>query len=421
MEDFDCRCSALRRASRVLSLMTAERKNNALGCVAKAIERGKSAILDANTLDMEAARRRGVREAMLDRLLLDDKRIEGMLSSIDAIIMQKDPIGEELCGWQTPKGMTIRQVRVPLGVAAIIYEGRPNVTLEAFSLCYKSGNAVLLRGSSSAYETNRAIVNAIQAGLIAAGADGVKDAISLMPSKEGEHKDVDEILNAVGKIDVVVPRGGKGLIEHVVSNARVPCIETGSGVCHLYVDETADMEMAVKIAVNAKMSRPSVCNAIECILVHRSILSSFLPKLHEAFGGKVSLRADEKCLAVLRQCGDDAQKASSADYGHEFLDYICAICAVGTLDEAVDFINAHGTGHSECIITASRASARAFQERVDASCVYVNASTRFTDGGEFGFGAELGISTQKLHARGPMGVEALTTTKYLIDGDGQIR
>ncbi len=423
--DIDAICSGLRAGAGALALHTAAQKNHALSCVAAAISRHKNDILDANSTDVQAARNKGTSEALVERLALDKKKFKSILDSIDIIINQGDPIGQEIAGWTAPKGMQIRQVRVPLGVVAIIYESRPNVTVDAFSLAYKSGNAILLRGSSSALASNKALTAAIKEGLADAGADGVADAIHLCESVD--HEDVTQILGAVGKIDVVLPRGSARLINTVVDNAKIPVIQTGAGVCHLYVDEGADIAMACDIAANAKMQRPGACNAIETLLVHESMLDTFLPSVAEKLAGKVQLRADEKCLAVLQSDAalhDGALHAVAAhdeDFGFEFLDFILAVKSVGSIDEAIDFINTHNTKHSECIVTNNRAHARAFQSRIDAACVYVNASTRFTDGGEFGFGAELGISTQKLHARGPMGINALTTTKFLIDGDGQIR
>lgn len=415
--DIDKITSSLRRASEKLALQTAEQKNTALKAVCSSIERNRTLILKANESDVSLARSKGMTESLVERLALDDKKINSILDSIKIIISQTDPVGEETAGWKTPNGMTIRQVRVPLGVVAIIYESRPNVTADAFALAYKSGNAILLRGSSSALNSNKAIVKAIKEGLSSAesGSSGVPEAIELAPCES--HDEVEEILTAVGKIDVALPRGGAKLINMVVEKAKVPVIQTGAGVCHLYVDENADEDMALNIAFNAKTQRPGACNAIECILVNEKAAGSFLPKLNSLFKGKVELRADEKAKPFM----PDAKPAKENDFGYEFLDLICAVKVVSTLDEAVSFINAHNTKHSECIVTNNRENARLFQSRIDAACVYVNSSTRFTDGGEFGFGAELGISTQKLHARGPMGIKALTTTKYLIDGDGQTR
>lgn len=409
-------CNILRTGAQSLALQNASTKNKALTAVAAALDTQRVEIIAANKKDVEIARVNGTSESLIDRLSLDDKRIDGIIESLKIVIAQSDPIGEETAGWRTPNGLSIRQVRVPLGVVAIIYESRPNVTVDAFSLAYKSGNAILLRGSSSAFNSNKAIVKVIKNAL-ATVEGGVPESIELVEVKEHDHSDVDAILNAVGKIDVVLPRGGKRLIQNVVSNARIPVIETGSGVCHLYIDDAADLEMAVKVAENAKIQRPSVCNAIECIVVNKAVAEKFLPMLEEKFSGRVKFHADEIAIKYLK----NAVAATEEDFGNEYLDYECCIKTVANVEEAIAYINSHNTKHSESIITESRANARLFQAKIDASCVYVNASTRFTDGGEFGFGAELGISTQKLHARGPMGIKALTTTKYLIEGEGQTR
>lgn len=408
--------SSLRTASQKLALQNAQIKNSVLSAVADALDANRQSIINANKKDIDAGRSNGMSESLIDRLMLDDKRINGIIESLKIVIGQTDPIGEEIAGWKTPNGLNIRQVRVPLGVVSIIYESRPNVTVDAFSLAYKSGNAILLRGSSSAYNSNKEIVKVIKEAL-SKTEDGIPEAIELVEVREHDHSDVDQILNAVGLIDVVLPRGGKKLIQNVVSNARVPVIETGSGVCHLYIDEDADLEIACKVAENAKIQRPSVCNAIECIVVHSKIAEKFLPMLEKTFNGRVKLHADQKAIKYLK----NALPATEEDFGNEYLDYECCVKVVESIEEAIFYINSHNTKHSESIITESRSKARLFQSMIDASCVYVNASTRFTDGGEFGFGAELGISTQKLHARGPMGIKALTTTKYLIDGDGQTR
>ena len=407
---------SLRTASQKLALQNASEKNKALAAVAEALDKNRDSIIAANKADIDGARAAGMSESIIDRLLLNDKRIDGIIDSLRLVIGQTDPVGEEIAGWKTPNGMTIRQVRVPLGVVAIIYENRPNVTVDAFSLAYKSGNAILLRGSSSSYKSNVEIVRVIREAL-ASVEGGVPEAIELVEVHDHDHSDVDQILNAVGMIDVCLPRGGKKLIENVVRNAKVPVIETGSGVCHLYVDSEANLDMACTIAENAKIQRPSVCNAIECIVVHSKVAAEFLPKLEAKFAGRVKLHADERAIKYLK----DAIPATDADFGNEYLDYECCIKVVDSIEEAISYINSHNTKHSESIISESRANTRLFQSMIDASCVYVNASTRFTDGGEFGFGAELGISTQKLHARGPMGIKVLTTTKYLIDGEGQIR
>lgn len=410
----------LKKASAELAQQTAEQKNDALACVAASIEKNRAKILNANALDVKNARSRQMSESLVERLALDDKKIDSIISSFNQITGQTDPVGEEICGWKTPGGMTIRQVRVPLGVVAVIYESRPNVTADAFALAYKSGNGILLRGSSSAINSNRALEEAIKEGL-KNSESGVEDAIALAPCKD--HSEVEQILTAVGKIDVALPRGGAKLINMVVQTAKVPVIQTGAGVCHLYVDESADLQMALNLAWNAKTQRPGACNAIETIVVNEKILDRFVPELVKKFSGKVELRLDEKSYKTALNAGlaSEVKNACAEDFGFEFLDFICSVKTVCSLEEAVDFINSHNTKHSECIVTENRTSARIFQSKIDAACVYVNASTRFTDGGEFGFGAELGISTQKLHARGPMGIKALTTTKYLIDGDGQVR
>jgi glutamate-5-semialdehyde dehydrogenase len=389
--------------------------------VADQIDRRRRAILDANRGDMERARDSGMGGPLLDRLELNDARIEAIIESVRIVIAAHDPVGEIVSGCTLPNGLELRQVRVPLGIAAIIYESRPQVTVDAFALAYKSGNAILLRGSAAAIDSNGALSDAIRAGLEAAGPDGVPGAFALAGG--GERAEVDAILGARGLIDVLLPRGGAALIRYVAENARVPVIETGSGVCHLFVDESACLEHAAAIAENGKLQRPGVCNALETLLVHRGRLDDFLPLLARVFAGRAEFRADEEAYRVLCSCGAApfTVRAGDADFGAEFLDTILAVKTVSGLDEAISFINRHNTGHSEAIVTRNLENARRFQRMVDAACVYVNASTRFTDGGEFGFGAELGISTQKLHARGPMGLEALTTTKYLIEGEGQIR
>lgn len=412
---------SLRDGSRKLAVQNATEKNIALQSVINSIEKHRAKIIEANKIDVQKAREKGTSEALIDRLSLDDKKINGILDSVRVIIQQTDPVGEEIAGWKTPNGISIKQVRVPIGVIAIIYESRPNVTVDAFALAYKSGNAILLRGSSSAINSNKAIVQAIKEGLESVE-NGIPQSIELAPCKN--HEEVEQILTAVGKIDLALPRGNQKLIQMVVNTAKVPVIETGSGICHLFVNKDADLQMALDIAENGKIQRPGVCNALECILVHKEIAKEFLPELAKRFNNRVELRADSSSYEILKNSNIDSAKlvcATQADYGFEFLDLICTVKIVENVDEAISYINSHNSKHSECIITNDRNTARLFQTMVDASCVYVNASTRFTDGGEFGFGAELGISTQKLHARGPMGIKVLTTTKYLIDGDGQIR
>ena len=416
-------CLALKSAQQKLALQNAAQKNAALLCVLDSIKRNSEKIFAANKIDVERAKKNGMSEALVDRLSLDEKKIGAILEGIKIVVEREDPIGKIVAGWKTPAALEIKQVRVPLGVVCIIYESRPNVTVDAFCLAYKSGNSILLRGSSAALNLNNALCAAIKEGL-QNSPEGISEAIELLQSTS--HDDVEKILNARGLIDIVLPRGGKNLIANVVQNARIPVIETGSGVCHLFVDEDADLQMAARIAENAKIQRPGVCNSIEAILVHKNILQEFLPLLEDKFSGRVKIHSDENCFSILN---DSAKKsgrecivhATSEDFGNEFLDYECVVKSAESLEDAIEYINAHNTKHSECIVTKSREHARAFQQKIDAACVYVNSSTRFTDGGEFGFGAELGISTQKLHARGPMGLEALTTTKFLIDGEGQIR
>lgn len=422
--DLEKICKTLKKGSEVLSMQNAVVKNAALKAVRSALDSERNKIFNANEIDVKNAVSLGMSSALVDRLSLDEKKMNGILVGLDTVILQSDPVGEEVSGWKTPNGLNIRQVRVPLGVMAIIYESRPNVTVDAFSLAYKSGNSILLRGSSSALNTNKAIVEVIK-NVLSNVENGVPQAIELAEAKEHDHSDVEQILNAVGLIDVVLPRGGKKLIQNVVSNARIPVIETGSGVCHLYVDEDADLEMAVNIAENAKIQRPGVCNAVECIVVNKKIADKFLPLLVNRFASRVKFHADDFSYSILKKTDAHEKNllfmANENDFGNEYLDYECCIKSVESIDEAILYINTHNSGHSESIITENLKNARLFQKKIDASCVYVNASTRFTDGGEFGFGAELGISTQKLHARGPMGIKALTTTKYLIDGEGQIR
>lgn len=418
--------TSLRHGYEKLSIQNAIQKNAALQSVIVSLNKNRNEIFEANKIDVDKARSNGMSEPLIDRLSLDNKKLDSIIEGINAIIQQTDPIGQELTGWKTPNGLQIKQIRVPIGVVAIIYENRPNVTVDAFCLAYKSGNSILLRSSSSALHSNKAIVKAIKEGLSATeGGFGIPEAIELAPCES--HDEVEQILTAVGKIDLALPRGGQNLIKMVVEKAKVPVIETGSGICHLYVDSEADLDMAVNIAENGKIQRPGVCNSLECIVVNKSIASDFLNSLICRFDGKVKLHCDDfsynliQSLACFQQYKDLIFPATEEDFLTEFLDYECAIKSVDNVSEAISFINSHNTKHSESIITNNLSTAKLFQQCIDASCVYVNASTRFTDGGEFGFGTELGISTQKLHARGPMGISTLTTCKYLIDGDGQIR
>lgn len=419
---------SLKEAQSVLALQNRNQKDAALGGAAAAIDKARRAILSANAVDVEKARASGMKESLVDRLALNDKRIDAIISGIETVMRLDDPIGKIKAGWKTPGGLLIEQITVPLGVAAIIYESRPNVSADAASLAYKAGCPVLLRGSSAALESNRALVAAIKEGLNSGG--GIGQAVALADS--GSRDDVDEILNARGYIDVVLPRGGHELIRRVVENARIPVIETGEGNCHIYVEESADMEAAVNIIENAKLQKPGVCNAAETLLVSRPALPALMPALAKRFAdeskykGTKEFRCDAASKAAI--AGEAAKAANivikdatEEDWAEEFLDNILAVKTVDSLDEAIAHINRYGTRHSEAILTANLASAEEFCRRIDAACVYVNASTRFTDGGEFGFGAELGISTQKFHVRGPMGLEALTAIKYRITGNGQIR
>jgi glutamate-5-semialdehyde dehydrogenase len=410
---------SLKKAQAELALQNRGQKDAALRAVMDAIGKSRADILGANAADVEKARASGMTEALVDRLLLNDPRIDEIMEGIDTVARQEDPIGKVQSGWLLPNGLRVERTTVPLGVAAIIYESRPNVTADAFSLAYKAGCSILLRGSSAALESNRALVRAIKAGLNAGR--GISDAVALAES--GSRDEVDEILGARGKIDVVLPRGGKDLIRRVVDNATIPVIETGEGNCHIYVDSSANLPNAVDIIENAKLQRPGACNAVETVLVHRAIAAVLMPLLAERLAGKAELRCDRASKEAIVKAPPALvlKDAVEADWETEFLDYILAIKTVGSLGEAIDHINRYGTKHSEAILANDLKATEEFERRVDAACVYVNASTRFTDGGQFGFGAELGISTQKFHARGPMGLEALTTIQYRIHGAGHIR
>ena len=413
--------SSLKTAQGKLALESAASRNRALAAVAAVIGRDRAAILAANAKDVEKARSKGMKESLVDRLALNDQRINGIIEGIETVIRQNDPIGKLRAGWTLPNGLLVEQISVPLGVAAIIYESRPNVTVDCAALAYKAGCAILLRGSSSAIESNKALVAAIKAGLTEGG--GVAGAVALS-EHTGDHADIDAILSARGWIDVVLPRGGKDLIRRVVENARIPVIETGEGNCHIYVEPSADIANAVEIIANAKLQKPGACNAVETLLVHRDALAALMPALAVRLAGKAELRCDAESKAAIgaaMQSGITVKDAAEEDWETEFLDYILAVKTVGSCGEAIAHINRYGTRHSEAILTNDLGSAAQFRAGVDAACVYVNASTRFTDGGEFGFGAELGISTQKFHTRGPMGLEALTTYQYLISGSGQVR
>jgi len=415
---------SLKHAQAELAVQNRAAKDKALAAAAAAIDRSRAAILEANARDVEKARKGGMKESLVDRLFLNGKRMDSLIDGINTVIKQEDPIGRVQAGWTIPNGLHIEKVTVPIGVAAIIYESRPNVTADCAALAYKAGCSILLRGSSSALESNKELVKAIKAGLADGG--GIADAIALAES--GNRDEVDEILNARGYIDVVMPRGGKELIRRVVENARIPVIETGEGNCHIYVEPCADMDNAAEIIANAKLQKPGACNAVETLLVHKDALCALMPKAVSALAGKVELRCDSQAMAAVKasasgssSAGTVFKDAAEEDWETEFLDYILAVKTVSSCDEAIAHINRYGTKHSEAILTNDLASAEKFKTNVDAACVYVNASLRFTDGSEFGFGAELGISSQKFHVRGPMGLEALTTIKYLINGSGQIR
>jgi glutamate-5-semialdehyde dehydrogenase len=420
MNTLDSIFDTLRAAQTSLALQTRRQKDKALAGAMAAIDADRRAILAANRADVERARSGGMKEALIDRLSLSDKRIDDMIEGIAVVMRLDDPIGRIKAGWTLPNGLLVEQITVPLGVAAIIYESRPNVTVDAFSLAYKAGCAILLRGSSAARGSNRALTTAIVRGLSDSG--GIPGALALTDAESRD--EVDTILNARGKIDVVLPRGGKDLIRRVVDKARVPVIETGEGNCHIYVEPSAGISQAAAIIENAKLQKPGACNAVETLLVHQDALAALMPLLAERFAGKAELRCDGPSKAVIMAAlppGLVLKDAVEDDWSTEFLDYILAVKTVESLDEAVAHINRYGTKHSEAILTSDLHAAAEFSRRVDAACVYTNASIRFTDGGEFGFGAELGISTQKFHARGPMGLEALTTMKYRISGSGQIR
>lgn len=403
-----------KQAARFLSAASSAEKDGALEKIACALEARKDEILAANSIDLENARARGIGAAMLDRLTLTDARIAGMAKGLRDVKALKDPIGKVLEGSVRPNGLQIEKVCVPLGVIGIIFEARPNVTADAAALCLKAGNVVILRGGKEAIASNTAICEIMRAAVKEAGLP--EDCIQLV--KDTSRESSTELMCLNKYLDVLIPRGGKGLIQAVVKNATVPVIETGAGNCHVYVDKFADADMAAEIIFNAKTSRPSVCNAIETVLVHKDIAAQALPKIQALLDTKnVTLHADEAACALLK----NAVPATAEDWETEYLDYELAVKVVESIDEAIGHIAQYSSGHSECIITESYRESQKFLKEVDAAAVYVNASTRFTDGGEFGLGAEIGISTQKLHARGPMGINQLTSTKFLIRGDGQVR
>lgn len=401
-------------ASFLLGKMGSEEKNNGLLKAAEEILKGQDEILEANANDIKKAKEKGMAQGLVDRLLLTPDRILGIVEGMRQVAGLEDPIGEVISMKKRPNGLVVGQKRVPMGVVGMIYEARPNVTADAFALCFKTGNAVILRGGSDALESNAAIVTCIRRGLSSFGIP--EDAVSLLSDTSRET--AREFMRMNQYLDVLIPRGGAGLIKSVVENSTVPVIETGTGNCHIYVDETADLTMALDILFNAKTQRIGVCNACESTLVHRAVADKFLPLMKKRLDEKqVEIRADEASRAIV----PEFKEATEEDWGTEYLDYILSCKIVDSVDEAIAHINKYNTGHSEAIVTSDYGNAQKFLDEVDAAAVYVNASTRFTDGFEFGFGAEIGISTQKLHARGPMGLLALTSTKYIIYGNGQIR
>lgn len=403
-----------KEASRFLAIASTEQKNKALECMACSLETHMDTILAANTEDIENAKKAGTRESLIDRLMLSKERILGMSKGIRDVALLSDPIGTQLDDYVRPNGLHIQKVRVPMGVIGIIYEARPNVTSDAAALCLKSGNATILRGGKEAIKSNIAVANALRNGL--KEANFPEGCIQLV--EDTSRDTANEMMHLNDYLNVLIPRGGAGLIRSVVQNATVPVIETGIGNCHVYVDEDADLEMAANIIVNAKTSRPSVCNAAETLLIHKKIAVKAIPLLVKALQDKnVEIRGDQTIV----ENAQNITAATDADWSTEYGDYILAVKTVSSIDEAIAHINRYGTGHSECIVTSSVENANRFTSEIDAAAVYVNASTRFTDGGEFGMGAEIGISTQKLHARGPMGLTELTSYKYIVTGEGQIR
>ena len=406
---------AAKNASRMLSIAGTAKKNAALEAIASALEARQEEILAANQEDMTAAKAAGMRPSLQDRLALDGSRIAGIVDGVRQVAALPDPIGETTKMSTRPNGLVIGKRRVPLGVIGIIYEARPNVTVDAAALCLKSGNAVILRGGKEAFHSNQAFVSIMRDALESAGLP--RDCVALVT--DTTRQSATELMNLTEYLDVLIPRGGAGLIKNVVEHAKVPVIQTGVGVCHVYVHGEADLDMAARIIHNAKTSRPSVCNAAECLLVDRAVARDFLPMAWQLLQTKnVELRGCPETRAIL---GDFVVPATEEDWDTEFGDYILAVKVVGGFDEAVEFIHAHGTGHSEAIVTNNYFAAQQFLDQVDAAAVYVNASTRFTDGNEFGLGAEIGSSPQQMHARGPMGLAELTSSQFVIDGTGQIR
>jgi len=401
-------------ASRIMVTVSTDMKNDALLHMAGALIDSKETIIEANMKDMESGKKNNLSVAMLDRLMIDEQRIENMAQGLKEVATLQDPIGEGIKRWKRPNDLDISMVRVPLGVIGMIYESRPNVTVDAAALCLKAGNSIILRGGTEAINTNMALAKVIiKAATLVGLPEGCIQLIDMV-----DRELVNKLVKLNDYVDVIIPRGGKGLKKAIIAHATVPVIETGAGVCHIYVDSETDLSMAEEIIVNAKTQRPGVCNAVETVLVHKDIACDFLPKLSKIlYKLGVEIRICEKGIKII----SGAKAAIDEDWATEYKDLILSIKVVESMEEAIDHIFKYGTKHSEAIITTNYRNSQRFLREVDASCVYVNASTRFTDGAEFGFGAEIGISNQKLHARGPMGVEQLTTTKYLIYGNGQVR
>jgi len=407
-------CLGAKRAARALARVDSATKNRALLAMADALEARIGEILDANARDLEAGRESGLSSALMDRLALDEARVGAMAAGVREIVALPDPVGEVLDGFRLPNGLDVRKVRVPLGVVAVVYEARPNVTIDAAALALKSGNAIVLRGSSSAAHSNAVLASVAAEAVEGAGLPA--GSLSLVAG--GGREELAELATQEGVVDLIIPRGGEGLKAALSAVAKVPVIYAASGNCHVYVDASADLDRAREIIVNAKVQRPGVCNAAETLLVHRSVADAFLPAALTALRDRgVELRGDDRVRAL----DAGVSPASEEDWATEFLALILAVKVVDSVDEAIDHIGQYGSGHSEAIVTGSVDAARAFQLGVDAACVYVNASTRFTDGGQFGMGAEIGNSTQKLHARGPIGLRELCTFKYLVEGEGQVR
>ena len=411
-------CAAAKEASRVLARLDSGTRDGALEAIAAALELRVDEILEANARDMAAGEESGLSAALLDRLKLTAERVAAMAGDVRSIAALRDPVGETIEGWRLPNGLDVRKVRVPLGVIAVVYESRPNVTIDCSALCVKSGNAIVLRGSSMAAHSNAVLAGIARDAAVSAGLPAA--AISLVAG--GGREELPELARQDRHLDLIVPRGGEGLKAVLKENATVPVIYAASGNCHVYVDESADVDAAVDIAVNAKVQRPGVFNAAETLLVHADAAPEFLPRaLRELRESGVELRADARARSLAGELADSLNDATEEDWATEYLALVLAVGVVDSVDEAVDHIARYGSGHSEAIVTTDTAAAQAFTEGVDAACVYVNASTRFTDGGQFGMGAEIGNSTQKLHARGPIGIRELCTFKYVVEGSGQVR